>query len=92
MESKFKREANNLVGSRVKVVTTIGAVTGILESVGDDFLVLRVRIRNRTFRFIIRLALIVALLRVLTDGCYEEVYSYEENNTFDQEDERLENF
>ncbi|NHM30709.1 hypothetical protein [Neobacillus terrae] len=61
----FKSEAYSLVGQEVEVVTTEGRYTGTLMSVGSDSLILQTRIRGRLVRLIIRLALIVALFRLI---------------------------
>lgn len=62
----FIRQAHRLVGQDVEVVTTEGTYSGTLLSVGSDSLVLETRIRGRVVRMIIRIALIVALFRLIT--------------------------
>ncbi|WP_148660390.1 hypothetical protein [Anoxybacteroides amylolyticum] len=61
----FIHEARHLVGHTVRVITVHGTFTGTLLSVGNDFLVMRVRIGGRLRRLLIRLALIIALFRLL---------------------------
>jgi hypothetical protein len=61
----FIQQAYRLVGQDVEIVTTEGTYTGTLVSVGSDSLVLETRIRGRIVRMIIRLALIVALFRLV---------------------------
>ncbi len=60
----FKKQAYRLVGQEVEVITTEGRYQGTLISVGSDSLVLETRVRGRLVRMIIRLALIVALIRL----------------------------
>lgn len=62
----FISQAHRLVGQDVEVVTTEGTYSGTLLSVGSDSLVLETRIRGRVVRMIIRIALIVALFRLIT--------------------------
>lgn len=62
----FISEAHRLVGRDVEVITTEGTYRGTLLSVGNDSLVLETRIRGRAVRMIIRIALIVALFRLIT--------------------------
>jgi hypothetical protein len=62
----FINQANRLVGQDVEVITTEGTYVGRLLSVGSDSLVLETRIRGQVVRMIIRLALIVALFRLIT--------------------------
>lgn len=61
----FLSNARRLVGQEVEVITTEGTYTGTLLSVGSDTLVMQTRIRGRVVRLIIRLALIVALFRLI---------------------------
>ncbi|WML43880.1 hypothetical protein [Neobacillus sp. PS3-40] len=61
----FKSNAYRLVGQDVEVITTEGRYTGTLLSVGSDSLVLQTRIRGQLVRLVIRLALIVALFRLI---------------------------
>jgi hypothetical protein len=62
----FINEAYRLVGRDVEVITTEGTYRGTLLSVGNDSLVLETRISGRAVRMIIRIALIVALFRLVT--------------------------
>lgn len=62
----FIHKAHRLVGQDVEVITTEGTYRGTLLSVGSDSLVLETRIRGRVVRMIIRIALIVALFRLIT--------------------------
>ncbi|RHW43492.1 hypothetical protein D1B31_02205 [Neobacillus notoginsengisoli] len=61
----FAGEASCLVGEEVEIITTQGIYRGTLLSVGSDSLVLETRIRGRIVRMIIRIALIVALFRLI---------------------------
>lgn len=62
----FRNFAERLVGEEVEVVTNQGTYTGTLEYVGGDNIILRTRIRGRVVRLAIRIALIIALFRLLT--------------------------
>ncbi|MGG3470526.1 hypothetical protein ABES02_23955 [Neobacillus pocheonensis] len=62
----FRNFAERLVGEEVEVVTNQGTYTGTLEYVGGDTIILRTRIRGRVVRLAIRIALIIALFRLLT--------------------------
>lgn len=64
-QENFKSKAHQLVGKKVEVITTEGSYTGTLLSVGSDSLVLQTRIRGRLVRLIFRIALIVALFRLI---------------------------
>jgi hypothetical protein len=64
-DRNFKDNAYRLVGQEVEVITSEGTYQGTLLSVGNDSLVLQTRIRGRLVRLIIRLALIVALFRLI---------------------------
>lgn len=58
----FRHRAKNLVGKSIQLQMTNGRIlTGRLTMVGTDFLIMRVRIRNRVRRVIIRLAEILFL-------------------------------
>lgn len=61
----FIDKAHSLVGQDVEVITTEGTYTGTLLSVGSDSLVLETFVRGRRIRMIIRIALIVALFRLI---------------------------
>jgi hypothetical protein len=61
----FRKEATNLVGKSIQVQMNGSTLTGHLSSVGTDFIVMRVRIRNRFRRVIIRLAEILFLFALL---------------------------
>ncbi|MDP4085781.1 MAG: hypothetical protein Q8934_14340 [Bacillota bacterium] len=63
--NNFIDNAYTLVGQEVEVITVEGTYTGTLVSVGGDSLVLETRIRGRLIRLFIRLALIVALFRLI---------------------------
>jgi hypothetical protein len=60
----FHEEATKLVGKMVKVQMSRHSLTGRISSVGTDFIVMRVRIRNRIRRVIIRLAEILFLTSI----------------------------
>jgi small nuclear ribonucleoprotein (snRNP)-like protein len=61
----FIQEAHRLVGKEVEVITTEGTYRGTLLSVGSDSLVLETIISGRRIRMIIRIALIIALFRLI---------------------------
>jgi len=61
----FIQEAHRLVGKDVEVITTEGTYRGTLLSVGSDSLVLETMISGRRVRMIIRIALIIALFRLI---------------------------
>jgi hypothetical protein len=61
----FCEEATKLVGKSVKVQMKGHSLNGHLSSVGTDFIVMRVRIRNRIRRVIIPLAEILFLSALL---------------------------
>jgi hypothetical protein len=61
----FRNEATKLIGKSVKVQMTGHSLTGTMSSVGTDFIVMRIRIRNRIRRVIIRLAQILFLSSIL---------------------------
>jgi hypothetical protein len=61
----FIQEAHRLVGKDVEVITTEGTYRGTLLSVGSDSLVLETMISGRRIRMIIRIALIIALFRLI---------------------------
>ena len=61
----FIQEAHRLVGKDVEVITTEGTYRGTLLSVGSDSLVLETIISGRRIRMIIRIALIIALFRLI---------------------------
>lgn len=61
----FIDKAHSLVGQDVEVITTEGTYSGTLLSVGNDSLVLETFVRGRRIRMIIRIALIVALFRLI---------------------------
>jgi hypothetical protein len=61
----FHKEATNLVGKKVQVHLTGHSLTGHLSSVGNDFMVMRVRKMNRIRRIIIRLAEILFLFPLI---------------------------
>ncbi|MDP4086244.1 MAG: DUF2642 domain-containing protein [Bacillota bacterium] len=66
MSSKnFLDNAYQLIGQEVEVITVEGSYTGTLISAGSDSLVLETRIRGRLVRLFIRIALIVALFRLI---------------------------
>lgn len=64
----FRDLAHKLVGQDVEVITVHGTFRGTLLSVGSNFIIMRTRIRGRLVRLLIRLALIVALFRILLGG------------------------
>lgn len=64
----FNKEARALVGQHVEVVTTNGTYTGTLLSVGSNFIIMRTRIRGQLVRLLIRIALIIALFRLIGGG------------------------
>lgn len=64
-EGNFKSKAYQLIGKDVEVITTEGSYRGTILSVGSDSLVLQTRIRGRLVRLVIRIALIVALFRLI---------------------------
>jgi hypothetical protein len=61
----FHKEATNLVGKAVQVHMTGHSLTGHLSSVGNDFMVMRVRKMNRIRRVIIRLSEIIFLFALI---------------------------
>lgn len=61
----FLDNAYQLIGQEVEVITVEGSYTGTLISAGSDSLVLETRIRGRLVRLFIRVALIVALFRLI---------------------------
>lgn len=61
----FIQEAHRLVGQEVEVITAEGTYRGTLLSVGSDSLVLETIISGRRIRMIIRIALIIALFRLI---------------------------
>lgn len=61
----FHDLAHKLVGQEVEVITAHGTFRGTLLSVGSNFLIMRTRIRGRLVRLLIRIALIVALFRLI---------------------------
>lgn len=61
----FHNAAKALVGKSVQVQFTGHSLTGHLSSVGTDFMVMRVRIRNRIRRINIRLAEILFLFALI---------------------------
>lgn len=65
-EQNFKNHAELLVGQDVEVITTTGTFRGTLLSVSSDSLVLDTLISGRRVRMIIRIALIIALFRLIT--------------------------
>ncbi|PFO09644.1 hypothetical protein COJ85_01455 [Bacillus sp. AFS076308] len=62
----FVRFASELVGEEVEVITNNETFTGTLEYVGSDHLILVTRVRGRRVRLAIRIALIIALFRLLS--------------------------
>jgi hypothetical protein len=64
----FRDQAHKLVGQNVEVITVHGTFRGTLLSVGSNFITMRTRIRGRIVRLLIRIALIVALFRILLGG------------------------
>lgn len=62
----FVNQAHRLVGQEVEVITAEGTFRGTLLSVSSDSLVLESIIRGRRIRMIIRIALIIALFRLIT--------------------------
>jgi hypothetical protein len=64
-EKDFRKQAHRLVGQEVEVITVHGTFRGTLLSVGSDSIIMRTRIRGRIVRLLIRIALIVALFRLL---------------------------
>lgn len=64
-QQDFRHFAQSLVGHEVEVITTQGTHRGTLLSVGTDSIVLRTRINGRLVRMIIRIALIIALFRLI---------------------------
>jgi hypothetical protein len=61
----FRKEATKLIGKSVTVQMTGCSLTGTMSSVGTDFIVMRVIIRNRIRRVVIRLAEILFLSSIL---------------------------
>jgi hypothetical protein len=61
----FSEEATKLVGKSVKVQMKGHSLKGHLSSVGTDFIVMRVRIRNRIRRVVISLAEILFLFALV---------------------------
>ncbi len=59
----FKEKAKQLVGHRVKVVTTNGTFNGRLYAVEANYLTLRILVYKRYIKTFIRLDEIVALRR-----------------------------
>lgn len=80
----FIHEARHLVGHTVRVITVHGTFTGTLLSVGNDFLVMRVRIGGRLRRLLIRLALIIALFRFF--GSFSTGYERSPHASNDDDD------
>ncbi|MBB6284091.1 DUF2642 domain-containing protein [Geobacillus subterraneus] len=80
----FKHQARQLIGQRVTVVTVHGKFHGILLGVGDDFIVMRVNIRGRLRRILIRLALIIALLRLIGTGSGYEPHRSSDDEEWEQ--------
>ncbi|MFB6468763.1 hypothetical protein ACE38V_18555 [Cytobacillus sp. Hz8] len=64
-EQNFIDFARDHIHQEVEVVTSDGTFTGTLISVHSDHLVLESRIRGRETRIAIRIALIVALFRIV---------------------------
>lgn len=62
----FMHFANDLVGKEVEVITSEGTYSGTLLSVGSDSIIMETTIRGRSVRLAIRIALIVALFRLVT--------------------------
>lgn len=60
----FVRFAKNLVGEEVQVVTYVGTYTGKLKFVGSDILVVSTFLNGRKNKVAIRIALIVAILKL----------------------------
>lgn len=65
-QQDFHHFAHSLIGQEVEVITTEGTYSGTLLSVGGDSIILRSRINGRLVRLAIRIALIVALFRLVT--------------------------
>ncbi|MBB5323319.1 hypothetical protein HNQ34_000396 [Anoxybacillus tepidamans] len=84
----FMQQARHLVGHNIRVITVHGTFTGTLLSVGSDFLIMRVRIAGRLRRILIRLALIIALFRLL--GPISS--GYERSHTSSADDDVLEQY
>lgn len=62
----FNTFAQGLLNKEVEVITSEGTYTGTLVYVGADTIILQSRIRGRSVRLAIRIALIVALFRLIT--------------------------
>jgi DNA-binding cell septation regulator SpoVG len=86
----FRDQVHKLVGQNVEVITVHGTFRGTLLSVGSNFITMRTRIRGRIVRLLIRLALIVALFRLVggTGGSF--VYTPSRNAR--DEDDALSNY
>ncbi|WP_203363699.1 DUF2642 domain-containing protein [Bacillus sp. REN10] len=65
-QQDFHRFTQSLVGQEVEVITTEGTYSGTLLSVGSDSIVLQTRMNGRLVRLAIRIALIVALFRLIS--------------------------
>ncbi|MCQ6282048.1 hypothetical protein [Bacillus sp. EB600] len=63
----FNTFAHGLLNKEVEVITSEGTYTGTLVYVGSDTIILQSRIRGRSVRLAIRIALIVALFRLTTN-------------------------
>ncbi|GGL54961.1 hypothetical protein [Sporolactobacillus putidus] len=84
------KDLHALIGKRVEVITVHGTFRGTLLSVGTDFLILRTRIRGRIVRLLIRLALIVALFRLI--GGTGEPWVFTPSSLEESEEDVLTNF
>ena len=85
VKTDFLSNAHKLIGEEVEVITSEGTYTGTLLSVGSDVIILRTRIRGRIVRLLIRLALIVALFRLIVTerrNPFGFRTSHHEENTF----------
>jgi hypothetical protein len=87
----FRDLAHKLVGKDVEVITVHGTFRGTLLSVGSNFIIMRTRIRGRLVRLIIRLALIVALFRILLGGT-EGSFVWTPSKHARDEDDALSNY